>query len=247
MYDVDNDEYSCGADATANTITLINFLTSDLGAGDEITFSVDSIRNPVDYVTPGLTLFKITSSDGGEIDDGEFNKYSDGTDLYEHSFIKTFTVKAGNYIAGRNPVTYTFTIVPHTKVALGATIVIDVPTELSIDSAQQLSRACPGSSFSGFSYTSINCQYSSGSSQITVTNGFKRANSVSNPPTIVFSITQFKNPRSLAPISMFNATIYNKNMSPLFYFNSSDGPTILMTSTDAPKEITFERSKVING
>ena len=130
MYDVDNEDYSCGADATANSLTLINFLTSDATAGSEISFSVDSIRNPVDYITPGLATFKITTSSGGEVDDGEFDDFDDGTDLYENSYITSFAVSAGDYTAGRTPVTYKFTIVPYTKVAMGAIIVIDVPTEL---------------------------------------------------------------------------------------------------------------------
>jgi hypothetical protein len=62
MYDVDNEDYSCGADSTANKITVINFLTADTTTGDQIVFSIDSIRNPVDFITPGLTVFKITSA-----------------------------------------------------------------------------------------------------------------------------------------------------------------------------------------
>jgi hypothetical protein len=242
MYDVDSTEYACGADATANTITLINFLIADAIAGDEISFSIDSIKNPVDFITPGLTTFKITSSEGGEIDDGEFDSWEDGTDLYIGSYISSFTVSAGSYVAGRTPVTYQFTIVPYTKVAAGAIIIIDVPTELEISSSQKLSGSCPKSSFSGFTYGSINCQYNKGKSQIKVTNGFKKADSVTDPPTIVFEITQFKNPRSLAPIGMFNVSMYNEDMRSLFVFNSSDGPTLLMTGTDSPGKTTFERS-----
>jgi hypothetical protein len=98
--------------------------------------------------------------------------------MYIGSFIESFTVTAESYISGRYPVTYQFKIVPYTMVAKGAIIIIDIPTELEIESTQQLSRACPKSSFSGFSYGSINCQYSKGKSQITITNGFKKADSI---------------------------------------------------------------------
>jgi len=162
MYDVTNDDFKCAADATANSLTMTNFLSTDANAGDKISFSVDSIRNPIDYITPGKATFKISSTSGGDIDDGEYDKFDDGTDLFSSSYITAFTVKAGSYVAGRTPVTYTFTIVPYTKVATGAIIIIDVPKELEISSAQQLSRACPSSSFSGLSYTSINCQYNKG-------------------------------------------------------------------------------------
>jgi hypothetical protein len=91
---------------------LANFLTSDTSADDVIYISVGSIRNPVDYITPGITYFLITGSDGGELDSGEFNGFDDGIDLYENSTISSFIVDAGNYVAGRTPVTYTFTIVP---------------------------------------------------------------------------------------------------------------------------------------
>ena len=55
------------------------------------------------------------------------------------------------------------------------------------------------------------------------------------------------NPRSMAPISMFNATIYNSNMKPLFYYNNSVGPTVLMTGTKGPGSFGFERSIAVNG
>ena len=242
MYGVDNEDYSCGADATANTLTLINFLSADKTEGDVITFSVDSIRNPADYITPGLTLFKISTADGGDVDEGDWNSWQDGEDMFTYSYITDFKVKAESYVAGDTPVTYKFTVTPYTKVAKGAILVLEIPPELEIESSQQLTRACPSSDFSGFTHTAINCQYNKGKSQITVTNGFKKANSVESPPTLVFEVSQFKNPRSLAPISMFNVTIYNENMKPLFYFNSSDGPTVVMTGTGAPAGFGSERS-----
>jgi hypothetical protein len=114
---------------------------------------VDSIRNPADYLTPGAAFFKITTSNGGDVDRGEFNDWNDGRSMYKSSYIKTFSVKAGSYIAGRTPVTYYFTIVPFTKVAMDAIIVVDIPKELEISSSQQLSRACPSSDTSGFTFS----------------------------------------------------------------------------------------------
>jgi hypothetical protein len=49
--------YSCKADSLSNMITISNFLIKDLKKGDKIQFSVNSIRNPVDYIKPGEVEF----------------------------------------------------------------------------------------------------------------------------------------------------------------------------------------------
>ena len=46
---------------------------------------------------------------------------------------------------------------------------------------------------------------------------------------------------------MFNATIFNKDMLPLFYYNNSVGPTVLMDGTDSPSDFEFSRSISKNG
>jgi hypothetical protein len=60
--------------------------------------------------------------------------------LYNSSFIKDFTVVPKDTTASANPVTYTFTIYPYSKVAENAIIVVDIPPELEIVSSQKLIR-----------------------------------------------------------------------------------------------------------
>ena len=212
-----------------------------------MTIEVDSMRNPIDYVDPGETIFKFTDGSGGEIDDGSFDSWDDGDDLYSASYIPTFFVTPQDKTAGASPVTYDFVVRPFSKVAKGAIIVVDIPPELEIANSQRLARACPKADIDGFSFDSINCQYSKGKSSVTITKGFKNLDSAENPPLIKFPISEFTNPRSKAPISMFNVTIYNENMLPLFYYNNSVGPTVLMDSVDEPGDFGFERSISRNG
>lgn len=60
MYIVENPDYSCAADAAANQVTLRDFLLEEKEPLTSITISFDSIRNPIDYIQPGETIFKIT-------------------------------------------------------------------------------------------------------------------------------------------------------------------------------------------
>jgi hypothetical protein len=46
---------------------------------------------------------------------------------------------------------------------------------------------------------------------------------------------------------MFNVTIYNEAMLPLFYYNNSVGPTVLMDAVDSPADFNFDRSISRNG
>ena len=118
-------------------MTFWNFLLVDHIANEDIVIEVNSVRNPLDYTTPTETIFKVTDgneTDGneGEVADGTYDDWSNGRDLFTYSFIKTFFVTPYDTTAGANPVTYKMTIVPFTKVAAEAIIVIDIPPELEI-------------------------------------------------------------------------------------------------------------------
>ena len=175
-------------------MTFRYFLLEDTVADEKITITVNSIRNPLDYTTPTETIFKVTDgneTDGneGEVADGSYDDWSNGRDLFTYSYIKTFFVTPYDKTAGKSPVTYKMTIVPFTKVAAEAIIVIDLPPELEIASSQQLTRQCPKASINGFSNPTINCQYNSGKQTITITKGFKGSDSLLNPPTLTFDIS----------------------------------------------------------
>lgn len=92
MFNVANPDYSCGADATSNTFTLINFLLEDAPLGEPITVEMDSIRNPEDYITPGNTKFIIKTNLGGDVDLGEWNSWDNGQKMFTPTYIKTFSV-----------------------------------------------------------------------------------------------------------------------------------------------------------
>jgi hypothetical protein len=89
LYNPENPLYSCGADAAGNSITIRDFhLDDDHEAETNIVMEIDSIRNPVDYITPGLTIFNITDGKNfGEVDYGEFNAWESGRDLFTYSYI----------------------------------------------------------------------------------------------------------------------------------------------------------------
>ena len=70
---------------------------------------------------------------------------------------------------------------------------------------------------SGFSNTIITCTYSSSNNEVTVKNGFRFKYSDGDPPNIFFQLSNFRNPRSLAPIGEFNITMYDSSGNELFY------------------------------
>lgn len=95
-----------------------------------MTFEIDSMRNPIDYIKPGTATFKFTDGAGGEVDDGTFDDWDEGKDLYSSSYIPTFFVTPEDTTAGSTPVTYNMVIKPFSKVAKGAIIIVDIPPEL---------------------------------------------------------------------------------------------------------------------
>jgi hypothetical protein len=150
-------------------------------------------------------------------------------------------------VAGQSDVTYFFDLMPHSRVVLGAYLFIDLPSELEVENSNQLSRGCLDGDLSGFSYSVLTCSFNQVNHKITLKNGFKFAYSDGDPPNLYFSLTNFRNPRSTAQTEMFNITIFSAAEKPLFYFNSSVGPMVQMTSAPEPLSIYYERSDYTNG
>jgi hypothetical protein len=239
--------WTCKADANNNLITLQYFLNADNPAGETIELFISSIRNPGDYSTPGTLYMYIETTSGGKVDSGSFSGWADGTTLFNNSFIETFTVVAENLVAGAEPVSYQFYVTPHSRVVQGAYLVLDLPSGVEVSDSNGLARGCSDGDISGFSYSILTCTYSYANHQVTLKNGYRFAYSDGDPPSIYFTLTSLRNPRSTAPTDMFNVTIFGDEDSPLFYFNSSDGPSVVMTSAPPPNEIRYERSNEQNG
>lgn len=79
---------------------LQDFLLYDSQAGDTIVFLLNSIRNPGDFSKPGTLYMDFKTTLGGRVDSGSYNDWVDGLDMYNTSFIETFTVTADNLMAG---------------------------------------------------------------------------------------------------------------------------------------------------
>jgi hypothetical protein len=109
---------------------------NDNVAGQEIVILIDSIRNPGSYVTPGTVYFSIETSDGGDVDSGSFSGWDSGESMYSYSFIKTFSVTADDTTAGLEPVTYSFSLTPYTRVAQGTYLIIEIPDLLEVADSQ---------------------------------------------------------------------------------------------------------------
>ena len=110
-----------------------------------------------------------------------------------------------------------------------------------------LVRSCPYGEISGFSNNYVSCKYKTSTRELTVTNGLKFEASELDPPTLTFEVGYWRNPRSIQESDMFNVTIYDADDNGLFYFNSSEGPTIKMSGFAEPNQIEYARSSYENG
>lgn len=129
-----------------------------------------------------------TTVDGGQVDSGSYNAWEDGSILFNSSFIQAFTVSADNLEAGAEPVTYTFTLLPYSRVVQGAYIVLKLPEELGVPDTNNLARGCQSGDISGFSYSVLTCDYSAADHHITMKNGWRFAYSDGDPPSIYFTL-----------------------------------------------------------
>lgn len=65
---------------------------------------------------PGTVYFKIETSIGGDVDSGSYTDWEAPNRMFKHSFIPAFSVSADDTTAGRQPVTYAFSLTPFTRV-----------------------------------------------------------------------------------------------------------------------------------
>lgn len=106
--------------------------------------------------------------------------------MYTNSFIESFSVTADDATAGAEPVTYAFSLTPYTRVAQGATLIVEIPEGLEVGDSNQLARDCQSGEISGFSNTIVTCSYSTSNHQVTVKNGYRFKSSDGDPPNIYF-------------------------------------------------------------
>ena len=120
------------------------------------------------------------------IDSGTYNV------AYESAFtastIETFTVSTSTVTPGQTA-TYTFTLKPRSKVITGSYIKIAYPSSIAIDEYNL--EATP---VSGFTNTRLTGRTRS-NYILDVTKGFQNSDSVSDPPTLTFTVFGFINNR----------------------------------------------------
>jgi hypothetical protein len=79
------------------------------------------------------------NGNGGPIDSG---KYTMPLNLYNASSVDSFAVTPSDTTAGAEPVTYSFTVKPRSKVAKGAYLVVQLPPEINVADVSEMSRGC---------------------------------------------------------------------------------------------------------
>ena len=185
---------------------------------------------------------------GGVVDSGT---YEMPIGLYNASVIDWMTVRAGNTTAGAQPVTYYFQVQPHSRVPLGAYLVVDLPPEVGVPDSSALTRGCPAGEVRGFRSDYITCSYSTEPwRQVRINGGMRFGASELDPPVLEWEIPALRNPRSKTATSEFNVTIFDVTDVLLFYFNDTNGtggPTVVMTSYEAPAFIEYVRDSYANG
>jgi hypothetical protein len=236
--------YKCVADASLNRVVVRDFLAEILPGGTAIAFTLKTtVKNPGDFEVPGILTFGTAASAGGLIDSGTFTYAG----VFKPSYIEAFSADALNKTAGATPVTYTFTLRPHTRVATGAYLIMDIPADIRVESAAAMIRQCPKGPVTGFSSNYISCSYNSRTRQVEVKGGFLAGPSTQDPPTLTWQIPFLVNPRSMTTTGQFNVTFYDSANRLLFFNNRTEGPTVTMTSYGAPGALSFSRSSETNG
>ena len=116
--------YLCAGDASGNIITLRGLVGAvTLLSGKTLTFSVQQvIQNPGTFIAPGEFGFKASTSGGGMVDTGTYID-SNATHYYG-SYITEFNATSSSRVAGKQPVSITFTVKPKNVVAAGAYMVL---------------------------------------------------------------------------------------------------------------------------
>jgi len=91
----------------SRTITITDFVSSDIDEGTTFTFDINSIRNPSVIGLSYDILFESLSESGGVVDFGTFTTASN---LFVYGNIKMFKVTPLNFGVGQYPVYYNFII-----------------------------------------------------------------------------------------------------------------------------------------
>lgn len=98
-------QITCIADAANRKITLGQVVDTTIVGGTEITFKVNSIKNPGNYDAPGRIDMDMRTALGSIIDLGNFDMPSN---LYKATNILSFSCFAGDTMAGATSVSYFF-------------------------------------------------------------------------------------------------------------------------------------------
>ena len=113
---------------------------------------------------------------------------------------------------------------------------------MTISDSGKLTRQCGQEKLSGFKGTP-ECTIK-GTNQILLRYGFSRGPS-DDPPTLVFSLPGFKNPRSLHPTGAFQLSLWDGTK--LLYNSTGLSSTLQMTSVSAIKLVNITRASQVNG
>ena len=170
-----------------------------------------------------------------------------GTDLFIGSYIETFQVEALDLVAGKQPVVYQFTVIPHARVPMGTTMKIQLPPEVIVTDRTRMSQSCANGVVKGFSHDTFSCSWDRGAATIEINNGFKYDESAGFPPTLVWRIDYFENPRSMATTGMFNISMYDSNQKMLYEYNNTYGPNLTMSEVRNPASFSLKRTSRQNG
>lgn len=135
-------------------------------------------------------------------------------EYFVSSNITEFLVEPLNTGVGQFPVVYKFTVTPAGDVEEDSYFVLQLPEEVGVYDELELEREC-GGELEGFTYVNIHCKLNT--DRILIQNGFKLEGTTNMtdddgsdlPPTFVFYLPEFRNPRQTEETSNFNITIYN--------------------------------------
>ena len=123
---------TCSMTSSTRTITIQSMTSSTIAALTVITMTVDSIRNPCTTAKTGAITMNIYDASSNILVTGT---YSISAKYYTYSTITAFTVTPANTTAGARGVSYTFSVTPKSRMPLKSTIIITLPTDVTVLSA----------------------------------------------------------------------------------------------------------------
>ena len=197
-------------------------MATTYAAGTTFSFTILNlyIRNPPTTKTTGAII--IYTAYLGSIIDYD----SSVTFTATYANITSMTVSASNYQTNQDYITYYITVSPPGYLLTTAILNLTLPSEITVTNSRTLRSECCKDRLSGFNTYGLDCSVID-NNHILIRNGFERGVSA-DPPTLVFSISALKNPRSTAPTSNFTMDIYDES-STYKLFNVSTAVNISMT------------------